>query len=112
MKYNVLGAGLREEDLMTFRWNADVHTVHRKTGEYKILDNRGAYLGEIVKDGEDRYKIVFFGNVDREIREEIEKVKNVIGMITNRNVKSPEIRTGIFSRQIDHYQRNSLRYAA
>jgi hypothetical protein len=112
MRNITLIAGLREEDFMNFRWNADVHMVHRKTGEYKILDNHGTYLGEIVKDGEERYRIVFFGNINKEIAEEVERVKKVAGLIVNKQLKSPEIKSGIFSRSIDHYQRNSLRHAA
>jgi hypothetical protein len=110
MMYSTLITGLREKDFMTFRWNADVHTIHRKTGEYRILNNRGIYMGEIVKEGEENYKIVFYGRIDKEIVDGINKIKDIVEKINQ--LKNPEIKTGIFSRQIDHYQRNSLRHAA
>lgn len=115
MMYNLLIEGLKESDFMTLRWNAEVHTVHTKTGEYRILNNRGAYLGEIVKEGEEKYRIVFCGNMDKEIIEGIERVKNVSKMIMNRQLKTPEYQPKkilTFSPRTNYYQKNSQRYAA
>lgn len=115
MMYNVLAEGLKEADLMTLRWNADVHTVHRKTGEYRILNNYGSCVGEIIKEGEEKYKIVLYGRMKENFPKETERVKNVSEMIVNHKINPPEYqktkRTIIFPYRA-HYQRNSSRHAA
>jgi len=117
MKQCTLINGLREEDFMTLRWNADIHTVYRKTGEYKILNNQGVYLGEIVKEGDDFYKIVVYEedmkNVFSQTNEEIEKIKIISEMIINKQLDKPRIygeKRVNFSPYIASYQIN-LRHA-
>ncbi len=107
-------AEINEKYLNLLRWYAGVSTIYEKTGGYVLRDDRGAYVGELKKEGEETYKIVFCGNMYKEITEGVKRVKDVAERIPCKKLKSPdsEIKTSIFSRQIAHYQRNSLRYAA
>ncbi|OGJ12509.1 hypothetical protein A3K82_03160 [Candidatus Pacearchaeota archaeon RBG_19FT_COMBO_34_9] len=117
MKQCTLVNGLREEDFMTLRWNADVHTVHRKTGEYRILNNQGTCLGEIVKESEEKYKIITYEeDMKNVLYKEIEKIKEISEKIISRQLDKPKIykekRKINFFPYIAHYQRNLLRNAA
>ncbi len=106
--------GLREDNFMTLRWNADIHTVQQKTGEYRILNNRGMYLGEIIKNSENYYKIIVNErdtNIFSYKYKEIEKIKEIAERIVNNQLESPEIKEKInFSPYIANYQK--FRYAA
>lgn len=110
MKYdgNMLIHDLKEEDFMTFRWNADVHMVHRKTGEYKILNNHGAYIGEMRKGADEKY-VIF---VISEFNGGVEKIKETLEMIAKGKLKTPEYKTKekVLFPYINHYQ--NLRHAA
>jgi len=78
---------LKEKDLMTLRWNADVHTVYRKTGEYIIYNNRRVCLGEIR-----RGKIMLY-NFKGETSKEAEKVREVSEKIFKKQLTSPECKS-------------------
>jgi len=113
MKECTLVKGLKEEDFITLRWNADVHTVHRKTGEYRILNNHGACLGELIKEDDETYKIVVNErDMENSFYMEIEKIKEMSEMIIHKKLDRPEMYEE--KKMINFYphRQNSLRYAA
>jgi len=86
---NSIVRGLLEKDLQEFRWNADVHTVHRKTGEYRILNNLGICLGEIVKARGIEYNLIVYDSdfnrmrQNMQVSKEVEKIKKVAETVIN-----------------------------
>ncbi|MCL5018260.1 MAG: hypothetical protein M1416_00625 [Candidatus Pacearchaeota archaeon] len=99
---------LGEKDLMTLRWNADVHTVYRKTGEYMIYNNKGICLGEIR-----RGKIMLY-DLEGELSKETAKIRDVSEKIFKKQLTSPEFKSKIVSVSpyLIHYQRDFLRKAS
>jgi len=86
--------GLREEDFMTLRWHADVNTVYdRKTKTYTIRNNRGNYIGELVRNdfGGD-YKIISCGSHLIPSLKDLIKLKEVARLIINNQLTSPELK--------------------
>jgi hypothetical protein len=93
MKRTTLISGLKEEDLMTLRWNANINTVGKKTGEYKILNNKGVYLGELWKEA-DGYKIMFDRDwINASELGELLEIKKIAEGIINKKIKSPIVNT-------------------
>jgi hypothetical protein len=115
-----LVSGLREEDFMTLRWNADVHTVRRRTGEYRILNNRGICLGEMIEEnGSYNIKIYEDTNETETIRKVSEEIINkkieepkVIDFLAYRSQQRPRIISSIHSKRVTTYYPISLRPAA
>jgi len=110
---------LREDDLMTLRWNADVNTVYQKTtGTYRILNNKGEYIGEIIRECGNNCRIVFYENeMTKEKIQKLLEIKEVATKISNNQLQNPnnQIKKVIpFSRHIDSYQKYNYfsRYAA
>jgi hypothetical protein len=89
---NTIVRGILEKDLQEFRWNADVHTVHRSTGEYRILNNLGVCIGEIVKArGLEFNLVVYDSDFNRrrqnlQISKEVEKIKKVAETVINTRI--------------------------
>jgi len=107
--------GLKEEDFMNLRWNTNVHTVQRKTGEYKIFNNRGVCLGQLEKS-DIGYKIVVDErdmNPCTQLGKEIKQLRKMSQMIINNQISEPKLEEGRildFIPYIKHYRRYS--YAA
>lgn len=100
----ILATGLTEKDFMTLRWNANVHTVHRKTGEIFILNSRGLCIGELMK-GTSGYLVVGFNYGDNV--EEINSLKQTSEMVLNREIVNPELISERYvSRHMDYLNRN------
>ena len=83
-------SGLEEEDFMAFRWYAEVNTVRRKTGEYRILNNSGSSIGEMTK-GIRGWDIYLFENNYRgfyaQSDKEIQKVKEIAQKVIKKELK-------------------------
>lgn len=118
MNRTTLISGLNEDDLMTLRWNADVHTVYQKREQkYKLLDNKGEYLGDVLRE-KDGCRIVFYKNeINNEKFQKLIEIKNIVNKILSNQLENPnkQVKKIIpFSQYIDSYQRYSFlqRYAA
>ncbi len=122
-------SGLKKENFMTLRWNADIHTVQRRSGEYRILNKRGTCLGEIIEE-DGSYKIMVYEDYKNNFKtiREIEKIRDVSKEIINKQLEKPKgiykeknvvnfltyraHRQRIFSRRATTYYPISLRPAA
>jgi hypothetical protein len=102
--------GIREEDFMTLRWNADIHIIGEKMGpRYRIRNNKGTLLGEMIQGTKDeQYKIIFYGDVVRDNFQDIERIAKVAGQLAKKHLQNPVIEKRIFS----PHQINYLKYAA
>ncbi len=107
MKGLTLIDGLREEDFMTLRWYTDVNTIYnRKTKEYVIKNNRGDYIGELIKnDIGNTYKIVSCRSHLIPSLKDLIKLKEVTKLIVDKQLTSPELkpRKDFSSPYMNHY---------
>ncbi len=105
--------GIREEDLMTLRWNANIHIMGEKMGiKYRVRNSNGTLIGEMEKGTKDeKYKITFYNEAIKENYQDISRITKVVEQLAKRQLKNPVIENKIV--YFSPHQRNyHLRYAA
>ncbi|MDD5012266.1 MAG: hypothetical protein PHQ66_01300 [Candidatus Nanoarchaeia archaeon] len=99
--------GIREQDFMTLRWNANIHLISQKNGRYNVRNDQGTLLGEMVLGTRDeQHKIIFYRSIIRDNHRDIERIEKVVEQIAKKQLMSPVIE----NKKIIPFSPNQINY--